>query len=134
MVQVYLKRIATYDKEAPKLNAIISLNPRALDACWSLAGIFSGGILGLFLLGSLSREAGRSAAIIAVTVGVLVILWMSISPDWHALPPAWRSPFHGFLTIVFGTNTLLLTVCSPPVFSSRSRLRDRDQWPPSVSA
>jgi SSS family solute:Na+ symporter len=74
-----------------------------------LAGIFSGGMLGLFLLGFLSRRAGRPAALVAVAVGVLVILWMSLSPRWGGALANWSSPFHGFLTIVFGTSALLLT-------------------------
>ena len=35
-------------------------------AWWTLAGVFSGGMLGLFLLGFLSRRASRPAALIAV--------------------------------------------------------------------
>jgi SSS family solute:Na+ symporter len=76
----------------------------ALDAWWQLAGIFSGGMLGLFLLGMLSRAAGRTAGITGTAVGVAVILWMTLSPNW----PAFRSEFHGFLTIVFGTTAILL--------------------------
>src|SRR5207247_1899867 len=34
----------------------------ALDAWWQLAGIFSGGMLGLFLLGLLCRRASNAAA------------------------------------------------------------------------
>lgn len=81
----------------------------ALDAWWMLAGVFSGGMLGLFLLGFLSRQTKRPAAMVAVAAGVSVILWMSLSPGWTALPAGLRSPFHGLLTIVFGTAALLLT-------------------------
>lgn len=81
----------------------------ALDVWWSLAGIFSGGMLGLFLLGMLSRRAGARGAIAGVAVGIIVILWMSLSPRWNAGPlAALASPFHSFLTIVFGTTALLL--------------------------
>ncbi|MDP2227126.1 MAG: sodium:solute symporter [Moraxellaceae bacterium] len=90
--------------------ALAMINVRsALDAWWTLAGIFGGGMLGLFLLGFLSRRAGRSAALVAVATGVLVILWMSLSPKWGGALAGWSSPFHGFLTIVFGTAALLLT-------------------------
>lgn len=81
----------------------------ALDAWWMLAGIFSGGMLGLFLLGFLARTARRPAAMAGVLVGVLVILWMSLSAGWSGSWAAWRSPFHGLLTIVFGTAALLVT-------------------------
>ncbi len=81
---------------------------QALDAWWDLAGIFSGGMLGLFILGLISRRATNAAAACGVSVGVLIIAWMSLSPrlsgNW-----AWaRSPFHSFLVIVFGTSSILL--------------------------
>lgn len=79
----------------------------ALKTWWQLAGIFGGGMLGLFLLGRLSRRAGGAAAGAGVAAGVAVILWMSLSPRWEALPPALRSPFHNYLIIVFGTITVL---------------------------
>lgn len=90
--------------------ALAMINVRsALDTWWSLAGVFSGGMLGLFLLGFLSRRASRAPALIAVSIGVLSILWLSLSPKWGAAFAAWRSPFHSFLTVVLGTATLLLT-------------------------
>ena len=79
----------------------------ALKAWWQLAGIFGGGMLGLFLLGRLSRRAGGAAAGSGVAAGVAVILWMSLSPKWGGLPAAFRSPFHNYLIIVFGTLTVL---------------------------
>lgn len=80
----------------------------ALDAWWTLAGIFGGGTLGLFLLGFLSPRTGSRAAVGGVAVGVLVILWMTLSPKWTSLDAALRSPFHSFLIIVFGTAAILL--------------------------
>jgi SSS family solute:Na+ symporter len=41
----------------------------ALDAWWSLASVFSGGMFGLFLLGFISRKAGKAEAIIGVIIG-----------------------------------------------------------------
>jgi solute:Na+ symporter, SSS family len=80
----------------------------ALDAWWELAGVTSGGMLGLFLLGLLSRRATGAAAGVGVLAGVLVMAWTTLSarlgPDW-----AWpRSPFHAFLTTVVGTLTVFL--------------------------
>ena len=43
----------------------------ALDAWWNLAGIASGGMLGLFLLGFLSRRASSTAASWVGTVRAL---------------------------------------------------------------
>jgi len=80
----------------------------ALDTWWSLAGIFSGGMLGLFLLGRISRRAGNPAAATGVLLGVLVISWMTVSPHWKGALAAWRSPFHSFLITVGGTLTILL--------------------------
>lgn len=79
----------------------------ALDVWWELAGIFGGGMLGLFLLGRLFPRAGSRAGLAGVGAGVLVILWMTLSPKLAWWPEALRSPFHGFLVIVFGTLTVL---------------------------
>lgn len=82
-----------------------------LDAWWALASIFSGGMLGLFLLGYISRRAGKTEALTGVIAGVIIITWMSLSPvyftDERLL--AFRSPFHSNLTIVFGTVIIFLT-------------------------
>ena len=81
-----------------------------LDAWWSLASIFSGGMLGLFLLAFLSSKTRRIDAIIGVIAGVLVIVWMSLSPLYFTSENllAFRSPFHSNLTIVFGTMVIFL--------------------------
>lgn len=89
--------------------AMISVKS-ALDTWWMLASIFSGGMLGLFLLGWLSHKAKRVDAAIGVIVGVLVIFWMSLSSLWFN-EGAWtsfRSPFHANLTIVIGTTVIFL--------------------------
>lgn len=83
----------------------------ALDAWWALASIFSGGILGLFLLGYMSKNVKEMDALIGVIVGVIVIAWMSLSPVFFT-DGSWsefRSPFHANLTIVFGTTAIFLT-------------------------
>ncbi len=92
----------------------------ALDAWWQLAGIFSGGTLGLFLLGMLARRAGSGAAAVGTALGVGVILWMTLSPGWTGLPPALRSPFHNFLVIVFGTAAVLLAGFAAAALAGRS--------------
>jgi len=80
----------------------------ALDAWWSLAGIFGGGMLGLFMLGRLSCRVTSGRALAATVGGIALIFWMSLSPRWSGTLLAWRSPFHDFLIIVFGTATILL--------------------------
>jgi SSS family solute:Na+ symporter len=81
-----------------------------LDAWWGLASIFSGGMLGLFLLGYLSKSVRNIDAVIGVIIGALLIIWMSLSPIYFTEGNllAFRSPFHSNLTIVFGTLAISL--------------------------
>lgn len=82
----------------------------ALDAWWKLAAVFSGGMLGLFLLGAFVKNVHVKGTVIGVILGLLVILWMSISPMMFTEEP-WKgfaSPFHGYLTIVMGTLIIFL--------------------------
>jgi SSS family solute:Na+ symporter len=79
----------------------------ALDAWWNLAGIASGGMLGLFLLGFLSRRASNTAAAVGTGAGIAVILWMTFSPQWTGALEPWRSSFHPLLTMVLGTLVIL---------------------------
>ena len=96
----------------------------ALKNWWQLAGIFGGGMLGLFLLGRCVRRAGSVAAAIGVACGVLVVLWATLlHPEnffwkWlqHHYPDAARdgwlaaisNPLPPLLTIILGTLTILL--------------------------
>ena len=81
-----------------------------LDAWWSLASIFSGGMLGLFLLAYLSKKVRNIDAAVGVIIGVLVIVWMSLSPIYFTEGKllAFKSEFHSNLTIVFGTLAIFL--------------------------
>lgn len=82
----------------------------ALDAWWALSAIFSGGILGLFLLAYVGKNIRQKYAAIGVVLGVLIIGWISLSPlipdgsGWVSF----RSPFHANLTIVIGTVVIFL--------------------------
>lgn len=89
--------------------AMISVKS-ALDAWWGLASIFSGGMLGLFLLGYFSKKAKNFEAVVGVTVGVIVILWMSLSPIYFNKGSLiqFKSPLHAYLTIVLGTICIFL--------------------------
>lgn len=81
-----------------------------LDAWWKLSSIFSGGMLGLFLLGLVCHKTRRSHVVAAVICGLIVIAWMSLSPLINEGSPFYRfhSPFHTYLTIVFGTTVIFL--------------------------
>ncbi|MBS7564891.1 sodium:solute symporter [Mucilaginibacter sp. Bleaf8] len=79
-----------------------------LDMWWQLSGIFAGGMLGLFLLGMISRQTRNREAILAVVIGILVILWMTLSdllPQEYAML---RNPLHQNMIIVVGTLTIFL--------------------------
>lgn len=85
------------------LVAIAMINVRsALDTWWKLASIFSGGMLGLFLLAAFSKITKSAGALMGVIAGLLVILWLSIAPMW-AGDHVWAGRFHSYLTIVFAT-------------------------------
>jgi len=80
-----------------------------LDLWWQLAGIFAGGMLGLFLLGMIAKSAGNAAAKLATLIGILVIVWMTFStllPDQYA---GWRNPLHMNMVMVVGTLTIFLS-------------------------
>jgi hypothetical protein len=51
-----------------------------LDVWWQIAGVFSSGVLGLFLLGLLVPRAKSAAGVVGVVVGLVVISWMTASP------------------------------------------------------
>lgn len=79
----------------------------ALDVWWKMASIFSGGMLGLFLLAAFANRVKGTAALVGTLLGLVVIVWMSVSP-LVAPNAAWSSPFHGYLSIVFGTTAIFL--------------------------
>jgi SSS family solute:Na+ symporter len=79
-----------------------------LDTWWTLSGIFAGGMLGLFLLGLISRRTGNAEALTATIIGVLVILWMTFSGRFPEKYAFLKSPFHTNMIIVVGTLTIFL--------------------------
>ncbi len=80
----------------------------ALDSWWLLSGIFSGGMLGLFLLGRMLKRPSNAGAMVAVIVGVIVILWMSLSSKLDWIPQPMQYQWHPFLIPVIGTLVILL--------------------------
>jgi solute:Na+ symporter, SSS family len=90
-----------------------------LDIWWQLAGIFAGGMLGLFLLGIISRSTGNAAAKAATILGIMVILWMTFSniiPEEYAVL---KNSMHVNMVIVVGTLTIFLS----GILFSKLRLR-----------
>jgi solute:Na+ symporter, SSS family len=77
-----------------------------LDSWWQLSGIFGAGMLGLFLLGLVSRQAQNREALLATIIGVFVIAWLSLPgfiPEKYAML---RSTLNVNMTIVIGTLTI----------------------------
>jgi SSS family solute:Na+ symporter len=93
----------------------------ALDAWWKLAGLFSGGVIGLFLLG-LTTRASNAAGFLGTVVGLIVISWMML-PSLVDVPPAMRSPLDANLTIVVGTLTIFLVGLIASKFLGRGDVR-----------
>ncbi len=75
-----------------------------IDAWWTLSSIFSGGMLGLFLLGCIPQRINRVAALLGCICGVLVIAWISLAGLWN-LPGI---HLHTYLAIVLGTTVIFL--------------------------
>ena len=97
----------------------------ALDMWWNLQGIFTGGMLGLFLLGLISKRARNPHAILAVVAGVAMILWLSLSTSelWPSGLASYASQFHSFMTIVFGTSTIVLVGVLAAALASKPQTR-----------
>ena len=76
-----------------------------IDAWWKLSSIFSGGMLGLFLLGYIGRRVRRPHAIVGVVAGVLVIGWISLAEPLNLPGPH----LHENLAIVLGTAAIFVT-------------------------
>lgn len=93
-----------------------------LDLWWELSGIFAAGMLGLFLLGIISRQTRNVEALTATIIGILVILWMTFPKmlpdelDWL------RSPLHKNMIIVIGTLSILLSGMLFTSFKRRNAL------------
>lgn len=75
-----------------------------LDAWWKLSSIFSGGMLGLFLLGYITRRVSSRAALIGVVCGIALIAYLSAWQLLHLPNPH----LHEYLAIVIGTTAIFL--------------------------
>jgi solute:Na+ symporter, SSS family len=95
----------------------------ALDAWWNLQGILTGGMLGLFLLGLIAKRARNPQAMIAVAIGILVILWLSLSTTgiWPESLSGWSNPLHSSMTIVLGTSSIVLVGALAGLFASEKQ-------------
>src|SRR5690606_19090350 len=78
----------------------------ALDAWWSLASIFSGGMLGLFLLGAFAKKANDVGAMAGVIAGILLIVYLNVLPFFTSSGES--AALHSYLTIVLATSLIFL--------------------------
>jgi len=97
----------------------------ALDVWWNLAGMFSGGMLGLFLLGAISRRTAAPQAGIAMVAGLLTITWASVSRNWSEF----NNVLHPFMTAVIGTLVIFIVGIA---LSRRNPTRQGDDIPLTV--
>jgi len=77
-----------------------------LDTWWKFASIFSGGMLGLFILGIATSKRSNTLPIIATGVGVISLLWITLSEYFPRY--SFGVPLHAYLAIVFSTSLLVL--------------------------
>jgi SSS family solute:Na+ symporter len=80
-----------------------------LDIWWELSGIFATGMLGLFLLGMISRRTKGVEAFIATIIGILVIIWMSLPKLIPEKYDFLRSHLDKNMVIVIGTMVIFLS-------------------------
>ena len=109
---------------------LVRLTDSALDIWWTCVGVLGGAIVGLFLLGLLVPAARGRVVAIALTIGLIVIAWMTVSPTdaWpDALSPV-ASPFHPWLILVIGPAAMIATgyALTPRLTPTRSQQMTND--------
>jgi SSS family solute:Na+ symporter len=103
-----------------------------------VSGLLAGGLLGLFLLGLMSKHVTSGIAAFSVTVGVLLITWLTLSRlqlnGRDVWPSGWsrfRSPIHQMAagaigTVVIVTMGLLLAALSGREHASEATIAAAD--------
>ena len=79
-------------------------NKTVLGMWYTLQGVLSGGMLGLFLIGAFSRRTRACHALVATVCGFLALAWVTFGQ--RILPLPW--PLHVNLSIVFATLAIVL--------------------------
>ncbi len=80
-----------------------------LDAWWQLSGIFAGGMLGLFLLGLISRRTGNTIAVLSVCIGIVIITGMTFMDRLPESLAFLRPGLHSYMIVVTGTLSIFLS-------------------------
>lgn len=65
--------------------AATGMNQRVVDAVLAIASFTNGPILGIFLLGTLTKRVGRTGALAGIIAGVafMLFVWMRLSVSWQ---------------------------------------------------
>jgi SSS family solute:Na+ symporter len=80
-----------------------------LTTWWALQSVFSGGMLGLFLLGAFARRTRKAAAAAATALGIVAVLWIVFGQS----VTFGRQLIHFNLSIVIGTVALVFAGALP---------------------
>jgi len=84
-----------------------------LEAGLSIASIAYGGLLGVFLLGMLTRRVGEKAAIAGMMAGFLVMIYVAAIHRQYFTPIAWT------WYVLIGTSVTFLTGCAFSLLEGR---------------
>ena len=103
---------------------IMSKFGKGFDLWQTLAGVFSGGMLGLFVLGMISRKAGSIVGVIGTLSGVIAIIWMTVSKSSPELFGRFSYTWNRYLIPVIGT---LLVLFVGLLFSGLKKV-NKESW------
>ena len=94
-----------------------------LTTWWAVQSVFSGGMLGLFLLGAFGRHTGKAHAMVATILGILVVLWIVFGQKLTF----GHQVVHMNLAMVLGTLALVFAgAILPGVFKTPRRKHPRE--------
>ncbi len=94
-----------------------------LDIGFFIGAVMAGGIGGFFLLGFVFNWTNRQGAAIGVGVGILVILWCTLS-KLGAVPEAYACHAHPFVINVIGNATVFVVGAVASLFFPRPSLEE----------
>lgn len=75
-----------------------------LSSWWLLQSVFSGGMLGLFIIGVFAKRTGTVQALVAAFCGFLALAWVAFGQKVFPLPLV----FHVNMALVFGTLAIVV--------------------------
>lgn len=75
---------------------------------YAISSVITGGTLGLFLFGLISKKARRPAAIFGVVTGSLVFIWATLSPKLIGPWALFANPFHSFMTFTLANLAIII--------------------------